>query len=300
MTVDGGVGCTTTSPRGRRSWPSARRSHLAGCSTSGAGPAISFDAWAGSTPTPRSWRGSMRLRDTIREVPRVPRSPSCVGVGQIDGRTTRCPISVSSRWSCRRHRCPTADRSFATRSVTATSFDHWLRWRDLHLRVGPVPRLHRLPQAPASGCGHHADPRRERLLTGGSDGGVFTAEGRHSSFRYRVSGLHPAGSGLPNSLNKPIVGIVSSANGQGSYMVASDGGVLSISNWPVTDYGRQPSRQGPHQESGRPSPRRDRVQRRRLARCLRHHHQGGDGDGDGDGGSRGLRATPGRLLGQVP
>ena len=43
-------------------------------------------------------------------------------------------------------------------------------------------------------------------------------------------GLHPAGSGLPHSLNQPIVGIVPSANGQGYYMVASDGGVFAFNS----------------------------------------------------------------------
>ena len=42
-----------------------------------------------------------------------------------------------------------------------------LRRRDLHLRVGPVPGLDRLPQAPATGRGHHADPCGERILAGG-------------------------------------------------------------------------------------------------------------------------------------
>src|ERR1700683_5552174 len=39
---------------------------------------------------------------------------------------------------------------------------------------------------------------------------------------------HPAGSGQPNSLNAPIVGMVPSADGGGYFMVASDGGVFAF------------------------------------------------------------------------
>ena len=48
--------------------------------------------------------------------------------------------------------------------------------------------------------------------------------------RYPGLGLHPAGSGLPHSLDQPIVGIVPSANGQGYYMVAADGGVFAFNS----------------------------------------------------------------------
>jgi len=40
--------------------------------------------------------------------------------------------------------------------------------------------------------------------------------------------LRPAGSGLSNSLNAPIVGMVPSADGGGYFMVASDGGVFAF------------------------------------------------------------------------
>ncbi len=60
-----------------------------------------------------------------------------------------------------------------------------------------------------------------------SDGGVFAF---NAPFVGSIPGLglHPAGSGLPHSLNQPIVGMVPSANGQGYYMVASDGGVFAF------------------------------------------------------------------------
>ena len=41
-------------------------------------------------------------------------------------------------------------------------------------------------------------------------------------------GLHPAGSGLPNSLNAPVVGMVPTTDGRGYFMVASDGGVFAF------------------------------------------------------------------------
>jgi len=61
-----------------------------------------------------------------------------------------------------------------------------------------------------------------------SDGGIFAFgdAGFHGSIP--GSGLHPAGSGLPDSLNAPIVGMVPSTDGDGYFMVASDGGVFAF------------------------------------------------------------------------
>ena len=61
-----------------------------------------------------------------------------------------------------------------------------------------------------------------------SDGGVFAFG--DSGFYGSIPGLglHPAGSGLANSLNAPIVGMVPSADGGGYFMVASDGGVFAF------------------------------------------------------------------------
>ncbi len=58
-----------------------------------------------------------------------------------------------------------------------------------------------------------------------SDGGVFAFNAPFVGSLPGL-GLHPAGSGLPHSLNQPIVGMVPSANDQGYYMVAADGGVF--------------------------------------------------------------------------
>jgi hypothetical protein len=61
-----------------------------------------------------------------------------------------------------------------------------------------------------------------------SDGGVFAFG--DSGFYGSIPGLglHPAGSGLPHSLNAPIVGMVPSSDGGGYFMVASDGGVFAF------------------------------------------------------------------------
>ncbi len=61
-----------------------------------------------------------------------------------------------------------------------------------------------------------------------SDGGIFSFG--DSSFFGSIPGigLHPAGSGLPNSLNAPIVGMVPSPDGGGYFMVAADGGVFAF------------------------------------------------------------------------
>jgi len=61
-----------------------------------------------------------------------------------------------------------------------------------------------------------------------SDGGIFAFgdAGFHGSIP--GSGLNPAGSGMPHSLNAPIVGMVPSTDGGGYFMVASDGGVFAF------------------------------------------------------------------------
>ncbi len=61
-----------------------------------------------------------------------------------------------------------------------------------------------------------------------SDGGIFAFgnAGYHGSIP--GSGLNPAGSGQPHSLNAPIVGMVPSDDGGGYFMVASDGGVFAF------------------------------------------------------------------------
>ena len=61
-----------------------------------------------------------------------------------------------------------------------------------------------------------------------SDGGIFAFGNANYYGSAPGSGLTPAGSGLPNSLNAPIVGMVPSHDGAGYFMVASDGGVFAF------------------------------------------------------------------------
>jgi hypothetical protein len=61
-----------------------------------------------------------------------------------------------------------------------------------------------------------------------SDGGVFSYGDTQFYGSIPGLGLHPAGSGVPNSLNAPIVGMVPSHNDGGYFMVASDGGVFAF------------------------------------------------------------------------
>ncbi|HEX4128127.1 MAG TPA: MBG domain-containing protein [Acidimicrobiales bacterium] len=61
-----------------------------------------------------------------------------------------------------------------------------------------------------------------------SDGGVFAFGNAGYYGSIPGAGLSPAGSGLPNSLNAPIVGMVPSSDGAGYFMVASDGGVFAF------------------------------------------------------------------------
>jgi hypothetical protein len=61
-----------------------------------------------------------------------------------------------------------------------------------------------------------------------SDGGVFAYGDTQFYGAIPGLGLHPAGSGLPNSLNAPIVGMVPSFDDNGYFMVASDGGVFAF------------------------------------------------------------------------
>ncbi len=81
-------------------------------------------------------------------------------------------------------------------------------------------------QRPVVGITPTAD--RDGYWLVASDGGIFAFgdAGFHGSIP--GSGLNPAGSGMPHSLNAPIVGMVPSTDGGGYFMVASDGGVFAF------------------------------------------------------------------------
>ncbi len=61
-----------------------------------------------------------------------------------------------------------------------------------------------------------------------SDGGIFSFGDSNFFGSIPGLGLNPAGSGRPNSLAAPIVGMVPSSSGNGYFMVASDGGVFAF------------------------------------------------------------------------
>jgi len=61
-----------------------------------------------------------------------------------------------------------------------------------------------------------------------SDGGVFAYGDAGFVGSIPGIGLHPAGSGSPDSLAAPIAGMVPSHDGGGYFMVASDGGVFAF------------------------------------------------------------------------
>ncbi len=61
-----------------------------------------------------------------------------------------------------------------------------------------------------------------------SDGGVFSFGDTGFYGSIPGLGLNPAGSGLPHSLNAPIVGMVPSIDDGGYFMVAADGGVFAF------------------------------------------------------------------------
>ncbi len=81
-------------------------------------------------------------------------------------------------------------------------------------------------QRPVVGITPTADRRGYWLVA--TDGGVFAFgdAGFHGSLP--GIGIAPAGSGRPNSLNAPIVGMVPSTDDRGYFMVAADGGVFAF------------------------------------------------------------------------
>jgi hypothetical protein len=81
-------------------------------------------------------------------------------------------------------------------------------------------------QRPVVGISPTADRGGYWLVA--SDGGTFAFGDAGYYGSIPGVGLHPAGSGLPNSLQAPIVGIVPSSDGGGYFMVASDGGVFAF------------------------------------------------------------------------
>jgi hypothetical protein len=116
-------------------------------------------------------------------------------------------------------------------SVIATSHGYWLVGSDGGIFTfgsakfwGSTGNL--VLQRPVVGMTPSRDQNGYWLVA--SDGGVFTFGDLNFYGSIPGIGLHPAGSGLPNSLAAPVVGIVPTADGGGYFMVASDGGVFSF------------------------------------------------------------------------
>jgi Bacterial Ig-like domain (group 3) len=70
-------------------------------------------------------------------------------------------------------------------------------------------------------------PKHGYWLTG-ADGGVFSFGDANFHGSLPQSGFSPAGSGGPHSLNAPIVGIATTSDGDGYWLVGSDGGVFAF------------------------------------------------------------------------
>ena len=81
-------------------------------------------------------------------------------------------------------------------------------------------------QRPVVGISPTADKGGYWLVA--SDGGIFAFGDAGYFGSIPGDGLSPAGSGLPHSLNAPIVAMVPSSDGGGYFMVASDGGVFAF------------------------------------------------------------------------
>ena len=89
--------------------------------------------------------------------------------------------------------------------------------RHLHVRQRRLLRFHRQSQAEPARRRHGTDAIEGRLLVGG-------LRRRHLQLRRR--GFHGSMGGRP--LNKPIVGMASTPDGDGYWLVASDGGIFSF------------------------------------------------------------------------
>ena len=76
----------------------------------------------------------------------------------------------------------------------------------------------------------------------GADGGIFAFGDAHSYGSIPGRGLNPAGSGLPNSLSAPIVGIAGTADGGGYWLLGADGGIFNFGDAPLE--GTSTSEQG--------------------------------------------------------
>ncbi len=151
-----------------------------------------------------------------------PTSTSCVGVGQSEGSP---PVAESVL------EAPAPVLPPAPAPPPAPAHGYWLVGSDGGIFTFGSAQFYgstgslRL-QRPVVGIVPTAD--RGGYWLDASDGGVFSYGDTQFYGSIPGLGLHPAGSGLPNSLNAPIVGMVPSNDDNGYFMVASDGGVFAF------------------------------------------------------------------------
>ena len=113
---------------------------------------------------------------------------------------------------------------------------------------GSAPKLRLAPGRPQrTDRGHRGDARRRRLLAGGRGR-------RHLQLRRRRSSTdRPAAL----RLNKPIVGMASTPDGRGYWMVAADGGIFSFGDAPFFgSMGGHAAEPAHRRHRGRPGDRR--------------------------------------------
>ena len=103
-----------------------------------------------------------------------------------------------------------------------------IRRRDLHLRQRVVLRLDRQSAPQPTSGGNHGERESDGLLARRIRWRVLSFGSTQFYGSIPGIGLSPAGSGLPHSLNAPIVGMVPSVDDGGYFMVASDGGVFAF------------------------------------------------------------------------
>ena len=161
-------------------------------------------------------RAYRRLPFGLRPRPRRPTRPSDARRAAWGGRSlpscSCSPVSVATAWLARP---PPPAR------LTETVAAYWLvatRRRHLRLRRRRLLRIHggHPPQQADRGHGRH--PRQRRLLAGG-------LRRRHLRLRRRRL-LRLDGRASP--LNKPVVGMAATPDGDGYWLVASDGGIFAF------------------------------------------------------------------------
>ena len=211
--------CSTSRRRGRPGVSSVSDTAFSGCTPSTLPASIALDYTGGTTATldgtPQPGDGGTF---TVCLVAANGVTPVATQAFTL---TVDAPAASPPR--------PATATAAAARRTAARLLAGGIGRRHLHLRLRPVPRLDRRRihlQRPVVGITPTASRGGYWLVA--SDGGIFAFGNAGYYGSIPGSGLSPAGSGLPHSLNAPIVGMVPSSDGGGYFMVASDGGVFAF------------------------------------------------------------------------